>query len=581
MTIHEPGTVYKLSGTESPGTLLGLMLKNAAPSINRGKMSCRVRISRESPDRSRDVVRAKGAMLDNHRKNPVVCIAHNRTVVCGQAEDRMDNYTVKMAPNGELGWDAETFFDQHSEIGEQSFRLVETKAFRGASIGFFPIEGYVGDSGYGGSEYRRWELVEYSHLPIPDHPDCLVEAVNKGFGGKPLCQPLMEILKGLIPESPVIVTSGYEAVEPVEKAGTHKMAAPKEATARSRASVFYTCPHCNQEFTQEHVYKDEEANCHRHGACRGAVILKPQPHVLEAGNDQPVGLMPMSGKSLRFLPGLRRKAMRRHGEHDDVDNEDYSDFAPPDERDGDPPGDNPDGYDDEDDGAGMKPGNELFHRIHDCLMQALQEIDEGIGSVDNAHATKTAEKVASQLMRAVKQLTAGHSKYLEEHTDQEPLPGVDYSGSEPDEEDDGDEEDDETADLEADDEDDGEDEDGKPKKKKKGKPFGDAEEKAARGERMVLCNRYWEALKVKGVSADTPTLQAARDDLYAIAADKRLPRPVRVKANERRKALEAAMVTKQAKPSKPAEENLSALFDGFTMEDLDRACAAPVPSSTS
>lgn len=223
MIIREvpPGIVYKLHEGNDPNGMMGAMLREASPHINRGRMSAKVTISRQTPDRSRDTVVSKGGRFQNHRKIPIACVAHNRNYVAGMAENRLGEYTVKL--KGIDAIEAETFFDQGSELGVQSFRLVEDKVLRGASIGFIPI-GVVTKSHAGGNHYEEWELIEYSHLPIPDHPDCIVEAVYKNYSGKALCDPLMNLLKPMVPERPPVVTSGF-AGDSIEINGKRYVAA--------------------------------------------------------------------------------------------------------------------------------------------------------------------------------------------------------------------------------------------------------------------------------------------------------------------------------------------------------------------
>lgn len=205
------GLVYKLHDGDDPLGMMGLTVLDADPSINRGRMSAKVQISRQSPDRSRDIMLADGAILEDHRKNPTVQIQHSRTVPCGRAEDGLRNYTVKKSKDGQ-GWEGETYFSQSTKIGEQTFRLVEERVLCGASVGFLPVYGQVEKSHAGGVLYKQWRLVEYSHVAIPDHPDCLVEVVYKGLGGKPLCDPLLEILRPLCPERRESVVGGWEPI---------------------------------------------------------------------------------------------------------------------------------------------------------------------------------------------------------------------------------------------------------------------------------------------------------------------------------------------------------------------------------
>lgn len=551
MSDYRTDAVYKLGPDGDPLGGLGLMLRDAHPTINAGKMSCRVRISRETPDRSRDIVRAKGAVLDNHQKNPVVCVAHNRNVICGLAEDRLGAYTVKAAPDG-LGWDAETFFSQNTDVGEQTFRLVESKVFRGASIGFLPVAGKVTKSHFGGADYQQWELIEYSHLPIPDNPDCLVLAVEKGFGGKPLVPELMDILRPLVPERPVVVQGGW--VSEVHKAGTYKTAEPKEAVAQSRTSTYYTCPHCGKEMTHEGIYKDEDG-CTRHGDCRGHVVLKPEMTVSEAVNT-PVGLTGLGPvksyqPSPRFLPGLRRKAMPGYDDADDEfapPGDEYGaddEFAPPDE---------------EDEGGGMKAGAEFNHGLHDLLVQTLQFIEDGKSHLDNATVLKCAEKVSKWVEKALSALHDGHGSYLGEHPDQPELPGAPPGeGGEMDDEEDDDLEDDEDGDepdseLEEDVPDDESAEgEGKPKKKKK-PAFGKGEKAFSDVVILKALNSYWETLKRQAVTGDGPVVREAVETLLSVAKDKTVTKSARVAANEVRKSLEGLLVPKESAAVPPVTE---------------------------
>jgi hypothetical protein len=201
--------VYKLHG----GNLMGCNLRDAGAVMDAGRMSCRVVLSVERVDRSGDVVVLKGIDLSAHRRIPTVLFGHNRDLIVGQAEDPGGAYTVRVEGDRLV---AETYFHKHTEFGEQAFRLVETKVLRGASIGFFPDaslvtkSGRVGLNGKDGHIFGKSELIEYSHIPIPDNNECIVEAVYKGFGGKPLAAPLLDMLKPFAPERPATVTSGFD-----------------------------------------------------------------------------------------------------------------------------------------------------------------------------------------------------------------------------------------------------------------------------------------------------------------------------------------------------------------------------------
>lgn len=202
------GRVIKLHEGDDPGGLLGLALSDALPHTNAGKMSCRVVVSTGNVDRSNDVVVTKGIDLADHRRLPVVLLNHNRDYPVGYAEDPMGHYTVRLDGDNRLV--AETYFSKSTKIGEQAFRLVETGVLRGASIGFLPVPGSVEKSHAGGRLFKAARLCEYSHLVLPDNPEAVVLAVEKGFDRKPLCPELLNILSPLVPERAPVVPSGWE-----------------------------------------------------------------------------------------------------------------------------------------------------------------------------------------------------------------------------------------------------------------------------------------------------------------------------------------------------------------------------------
>jgi hypothetical protein len=516
------GGIIKLHHGDNPAGMLGFVLRDANPQTNAGKMSARVVISTARPDRSDDVVETKGIDLSEHKGNPIVLLNHNKDFPIGHAEDRMGAYTVKRI--GDDRMEAETFFTQATQLGEQAFQLVERKVLRGASIGFLPVLGMV-EKRVRGVHYKAARLVEYSHLAIPDNADCLILAVEKGIGGKALCDPLLQMLRPLVPERAPVVTSGWE-----EKGGTYKMQEAKEVEPQTRSSIYYTCPHCGNEMTHESIFKEEDGTT-RHGPCRGAVVLKApkepdaSPAVGATPADKVVHVInPELPKSFtptpRFLPGLMKvKAMQPYDDPNAtaVDPGDDEEFIPGDE---------------EEEGPAMKGGAEAHHGVNDILMQAMQFIQDSQNTVDNATAKKTLDKVSKWIGKALAALHAGHSSYLEEHPDQPPLPGqapgMDGEGDEDEDGIDDDEDIDADGDGEPDDmEDDTDDADdkgaddkdkSKDKPKKKKPPFGKSFDASLR----KALNDYWEFLKMKAIIGDGPIIEKAIADLKAdVAYEKR------------------------------------------------------------
>lgn len=529
------GGVFKLA----PTGYMAAVLRDGKPHTNAGKMSCEVVITTQDEDRSGDIVITKGIDLSDHRRNPVALLNHDKDAPIGAFEDRLGNYTVRMRGDNQLV--GEIFFHQNSELACDVFRAIENKVFRGVSIGFMPVLGKVEKRSNRGHVYHASKMVEASILSIGDNQNAVIEAVHKGFGGKPLCAPLLSILRQQVPDNiPEFVTSGWDA-EAIAKAGTYKMAEPKECEAQYRPSMYYICPHCGAEMSNESIFKDEDGTT-RHGPCRGAVVLKEptpqeaQPIIGSAPNPSSMltvikPVMPKAYKpSPRFLPGLRRKAMQPYD--DDTMAGSYSDdggmddeFMPVDD----------DGLGDEgDSGPAMKSGAEAHHGVHDIIMQALSFIEDSGDTVDNATAKKTLDKVSKWLNKALAALHEGHSAYLSEHPDQPPLPGQSPLGENNDIEDAELEDDlsDDDSDTTSEDDDEEEDDDETMKR------IADWRRKAI--------DSYWESVKRKAVVGDSPIVKSAIATFASIRDDKQVPLVRRKAAKAEVKAL-SGLLTKGVK----------------------------------
>jgi hypothetical protein len=614
MIIREvpPGIVYKLHNGTDPYGLMGMAVNDANPSINRGRMSARVRITRETPDRARDVMIASGGIVDDHKKNPTVQFQHSKTVACGRAEDPLGTYTVHKSKDG-AGWDGETYFSQATKIGEQAFRLVESKAMCGASVGFMPVYGQIDKSHAGGTLYKQWRLVEYSHVVIPEHPDCLVEAVYKGFGGQPLCPELDAILRPMCPERPAsvvggwtetITTKGGTTIEvkaaPVDFPTAPPMNAPAvpattaplgdplnpypsfaslnvetakavktgdyvrdgdgNAVVKSVKTIKRTASVPRDEHNSRSTAKDTleyEVVAITVENARGETVV----HKV-GGLENAMTIHRLKPKS---LPSYLTKAVQFRNTQ--------SRFLPGLRRKAMDEYDDPNGgvaledptmegfIPEEDEGSGMKAGAEFNHGLADILTQAVAFIEDGKGTLDNATVLKNAEKVAKWLGKALAALHAGHGDYLSEHPDQPALPGNEGVGEDmgdEDDEDTDDEDDDESDDLDIEDDDSetdaddtGDDSaDDKPKKKKKKPaPF----EKAFSGRGYL--NSYWEDVKLKAVRGDGPIVTKAIAELKELAGTK--TGPAAKKVQEVVKSLSSVLVVK----STPNKESPAVVAD--------------------
>lgn len=127
-------------------------------------------VSTETPDRNEDVVMASGGKFDSFMANPVVLFAHDYTQLpVARALDI----------SAEPGRVVSTF--QFPPLG-QSARADEVHAlWRGGflnavSLGAVPLAAEP-RSGGRGVKYTRWELVEYSIVPVPMNRDALRRAL--------------------------------------------------------------------------------------------------------------------------------------------------------------------------------------------------------------------------------------------------------------------------------------------------------------------------------------------------------------------------------------------------------------------
>lgn len=195
------------------------------PTVDVKKMMARAVISTQLPDNVRDIVVIKGVDLDRHSKNPVVFVSHNRwspaiaLARSGDGEYRVTKEDSKDGPRIV----SEAYFFQDRWESEQTFRMVEKGAIGGASVGISVAPKnvqIVRDKA--GTQYamvNASELVEWSFVIVPENKDAIVIAVEKGIGGKPLCDELRKIFEPMLPalrDAP-IVRSGFDGASLLTK----------------------------------------------------------------------------------------------------------------------------------------------------------------------------------------------------------------------------------------------------------------------------------------------------------------------------------------------------------------------------
>ena len=178
--------------------------------VNADSLTVRSVISTIDPDRAGDVVIPTGIQnAEDYLLNPVVLWAHNRT---------------QFPPIGVCEWldvqprriVAETRFARGVPFAEDVFRLYGQGILRGWSIGFVPRQARreARRDGTTGLRVLTWDLLEYSAVPIPENPDAVTVAIEKGLIRDPdLCDWLSlgckvpDILSALI-EVPAFARHG-------------------------------------------------------------------------------------------------------------------------------------------------------------------------------------------------------------------------------------------------------------------------------------------------------------------------------------------------------------------------------------
>jgi hypothetical protein len=170
-----------------------LVTTKAPTEINPGERSDVSWISSESPDRTGEVVIAKGMNDAQFAANPIVTLGHAYNLPpVGKSLWR------KRVRDGQrIGIKAKTVYPPRPEAWpeqdtwppDQVFALIQAGLLQGKSIGFLPTKVHVPDSkevqknGWSesvGLVIDEWLLLEYACVFLPANQDALVESVAKG-----------------------------------------------------------------------------------------------------------------------------------------------------------------------------------------------------------------------------------------------------------------------------------------------------------------------------------------------------------------------------------------------------------------
>lgn len=132
-------------------------------------------ISSAAPDRAGDIVVPAGLRnAEEFLLNPVVLWAHQRALPPVGTCVALD-----IQPNRLV---AVTKFAEGVPLADDVFRLYEQGMLRGWSVGLLPRRVRPQSNRPGrGVRIEEWDLLEYSAVPVPENPEALTLAVEKGI----------------------------------------------------------------------------------------------------------------------------------------------------------------------------------------------------------------------------------------------------------------------------------------------------------------------------------------------------------------------------------------------------------------
>lgn len=128
-------------------------------------------------DRDSEVIEPIGAVIDEFIKNPVFLWAHDlRQPPIG----KVDPDTITIMPKQVT---AEVEFDMNDPFAKMVFNKYKDGFLNAGSIRFIPLEMEPPqENGQRGATITKWELLEFSAVPVPANPDALAKAVEE-IGG--------------------------------------------------------------------------------------------------------------------------------------------------------------------------------------------------------------------------------------------------------------------------------------------------------------------------------------------------------------------------------------------------------------
>jgi hypothetical protein len=165
--------------------------------VNPGERSDVSWISTQSPDRTRDVVVARGMNDSQFQANPIVTLGHAYWLAPVGRSLWRKRVKDGNPPDGVVGIKAKTQYPPRPDAWavndawppDQVFALIGSGLLQGKSIGFLPLKVHIPDddevrkNDWGdkvGLVIDEWLLLEYACVFLPANQEALVESVSKG-----------------------------------------------------------------------------------------------------------------------------------------------------------------------------------------------------------------------------------------------------------------------------------------------------------------------------------------------------------------------------------------------------------------
>lgn len=178
------------------------------------KMTARFVVSTVREDRAGDIVMPEGCKdsLADYQKNPAVFFSHRSygKPIGSSYQDLQCSQPGVLVEDGR-GITATVKFHGKTQESEEVFRLVECGDLRCASIGFLPVlaekikrkssedddlpKGQFKFDPWFPLKFLKWNLHEWSVVPVPCNADCVAMRLSRGFAGKQLSEPVRKALE--------------------------------------------------------------------------------------------------------------------------------------------------------------------------------------------------------------------------------------------------------------------------------------------------------------------------------------------------------------------------------------------------